>query len=133
MHSYIITVELFAKTSTGEETLIKKATNVTRAKYYERFFEIVKKETTSVNRGQNLDFDTRIATGEKEVSKIRADVFFRLKEGEFITYADGRDKKVQFSLAKIERGLPNEANYTKEELHENFEQIYRDVRLIFGE
>jgi len=103
------------------------------AKYYERFFEIVNKETTSVNRGQNLDFDTRITTGEKEVSKIRADVFFRLKEGEFITYADGKDKKVQFSLQKIERELPPDAKFTKEELHENFEQIYRDVRLIFGE
>ena len=132
MHSYIITVELFAKTSTGEKTLIKNATHVTRAKYYERFFEIVKKETTSVNRGQNRDFDTRIATGEKEVSKIRADVFFRLKEGEFITYADGKDKKVQFSLPTIGRGLPGETKFTKEDLYENFEQIYKDVRLIFG-
>jgi hypothetical protein len=70
--------------------------------------------------------------GEKEVSKIRADVFFRLKEVEFITYADGMNKKVQFSLPKIERGLPNEANYTKEDLHENFERIYREVSLIFG-
>jgi len=102
------------------------------AKYYERFFEIVKKETTSVNRGQNLDFDTRITTGEKEVSKIRADVFFRLKEGEFITYADGKDKKVQFSLPKIVRELPSEAKFTKEELHENFERIYREAKLIFG-
>jgi type IV secretory pathway TraG/TraD family ATPase VirD4 len=102
------------------------------AKYYERFFEIVKKETTSVNRGQNLDFDTRITTGEKEVSKIRADAFFRLKEGEFITYADGKDKKVQFSLPKIERGLPDDIKFTKEELHENFERIYREVKLIFG-
>jgi type IV secretory pathway TraG/TraD family ATPase VirD4 len=102
------------------------------AKYYERFFEIVKMETTSVNRGQNLDFDTRITTGEKEVSKIRADVFFRLKEGEFITYADGKDKKVQFSRPKIERGLPEGSRFINEDLHENFEQIYRDVRLIFG-
>ncbi len=102
------------------------------AKYYERFFEIVKKETTSVNRGQNLDFDTRITTGEREVSKIRADVFFRLKEGEFITYADGKDKKVQFSLPKIVRELPADFNFTKEELRENFERIYREARLIFG-
>jgi len=102
------------------------------AKYYERFFEIVKKETTSVNRGQNLDFDTRITTGEKEVSKIRADAFFRLKQGEFITYADGKDKKVQFSLQKIVRELPSGSMFTKEDLQENFEQIYRDVRLIFG-
>ena len=70
--------------------------------------------------------------GEKEVSKIRADVFFRLKEGEFITYADGKDKKVQFALPKIVRGLPNEVNFTKEELHENFDRIYSEVQLIFG-
>ena len=70
--------------------------------------------------------------GEKEVSKIRADVFFRLKEGEFITYADGKDKKVQFSLPKIVRELPSEAKFTKEELHENFDRIYSEVQLIFG-
>ncbi len=29
----------------------------------------------------------------KGSSKIRADVFFRLKECEFITYADDKDKK----------------------------------------
>lgn len=77
------------------------------AKYYERFFEIVKKQTTSINRGYSLDFDTRITTGEKEIPKIRADVFFRLKQGEFITYADGEDKKVQFKLQKIQREFPN--------------------------
>lgn len=56
------------------------------AKYYERFFEIVKDPTKSISRGHNLDFDIHITTGEKETPKIRADVFFRLKQGEFITY-----------------------------------------------
>ena len=51
------------------------------AKYYERFFEIIKDPTKSISRGHNLDFDTRITTGEKEIPKIRADVFFRLKQG----------------------------------------------------
>uniref|UniRef100_UPI004047670D type IV secretory system conjugative DNA transfer family protein n=1 Tax=Mariniflexile sp. TaxID=1979402 RepID=UPI004047670D len=102
------------------------------AKYYERFFEIVKKETTSVNRGHNLNFDTRITTGEREVAKIRADVFFRLKEGEFITFADGEDKKVQFKLSKIERRLPTKTqNYTEADLEKNFERIYREARSIF--
>jgi type IV secretory pathway TraG/TraD family ATPase VirD4 len=102
------------------------------AKYYERFFEIVKKETTSVNRGHNLNFDTRITTGEREIPKIRADVFFRLKQGEFITYADGEDKKVQFKLSKIERQLPAKIhNYTETDLEENFERIYNEVRSIF--
>ena len=41
------------------------------AKYYERFFEIVKKPTTSISKSSNWDFDSRVTTGEKEVSKIR--------------------------------------------------------------
>ncbi|WP_156798701.1 type IV secretory system conjugative DNA transfer family protein [Gillisia limnaea] len=102
------------------------------AKYYERFFEIVKDTTKSVSRGYNLDFDTRVTTGEKEIPKIRADYFFRLKQGEFITYADGIDKKVQFKLANIERELPQESKqYSKADLEANFERIYEEARSIF--
>ena len=102
------------------------------AKYYERFFEIVRKETTSINRGHNLNFDTRITTGEKEVSKRRADVFFRLKQGEFITFADGKDKRVQFKLQTIKREIPNpHQHFTTDELKLNFERIYREAKSIF--
>lgn len=102
------------------------------AKYYERFFEIVKKETTSINRGYSLDFDTRITTGEREIPKVRADVFFRLKQGEFITYADGEDKKVQFKLQKIQRELPEKLKqYSMADLEVNFDKIYDDARSIF--
>lgn len=102
------------------------------AKYYERFFEIVKDPTKSVSRGHNLDFDTRITTGEKEIPKIRADVFFRLKQGEFITYADGRDKRVQFALGKIQRELPNSPiEFSNADLEANFGRIYEEVRSIF--
>ncbi len=102
------------------------------AKYYERFFEIIKRETTSVNRGHNLNFDTRITTGEREVAKIRADVFFRLKQGEFITFADGEDKKVQFKLTKIEKRLPGRKHiFSEADLQENFERVYREVKGIF--
>ncbi|WP_425393610.1 type IV secretory system conjugative DNA transfer family protein [Aequorivita capsosiphonis] len=102
------------------------------AKYYERFFEIVKDPTKSISRGHNLDFDTRITTGEKEIPKIRAGVFFRLKQGEFITYADGKDKKVQFQLQKIQRSLPKGVKeYSKADLEDNFERVYVEVRSIF--
>ena len=102
------------------------------AKYYERFFEIVKKETTSVNRGYNLNFDTRVTTGEREVAKIRADAFFRLKQGEFITFADGEDRKVQFKLYDIERELPKDVHeYSDADLKANFDRIYEDVKAIF--
>ena len=70
--------------------------------------------------------------GEKEIPKIRADVFFRLKQGEFITYADGKDKKVQFKLAKIERELPfNIVEYSPTDLEANFERVYEEARSIF--
>jgi hypothetical protein len=102
------------------------------AKYYERFFEIIKDPTKSISRGHNLDFDTRITTGEKEIPKIRADVFFRLKQGEFITYADGNDKKVQFKLQKIERELPKGVKeFSMADLEVNFERIYEEARSIF--
>lgn len=103
------------------------------AKYYERFFEIVRKETTSVNRGHNLNFDTRITTGEKEVAKRRADLFFRLQQGEFIAFADGSDKKLRFKLQNIKKEVPPKTNYfTPEDLRMNFERIYREVNTITG-
>ncbi|WP_421810722.1 type IV secretory system conjugative DNA transfer family protein [Flagellimonas sp.] len=102
------------------------------AKYYEQFFEIVKQETTSVSRGHTLNFDTRVTTGEKEVSKVRANVFFRLKKGEFITYADGREKKVRFKAPEIIRGLPaKKERFSKEDIEENYERVYEEVRSIF--
>ena len=94
----------------------------------------MKKPTTSVNRGYSLDFDTRVTTGEKEIPKIRADVFFRLKQGEFITYADGKDKKIQFKLQKIGRDLPSakeQKPYSKADLESNFERVYKEARSIF--
>jgi hypothetical protein len=101
------------------------------AKYYERFFEIIKDPTKSVSRGHNLDFDTRVTTGEKEIPKIRADVFFRLKQGEFITYADGIDKKVHFKLPTIKRELPSSKQFSESDLELNFERIYTEARSIF--
>ena len=103
------------------------------AKYYERFFEIIKDPTKSISRGHNLDFDTRITTGEKEIPKIRADVFFRLKQGEFITYADGKDKKVQFKLADIQRALPKESKqFSQADLAANFERVYEEAKSLFS-
>lgn len=103
------------------------------AKYYERFFEIIKNPTRSVSKAANIfKTDTRITKGEKEVAKRRADIFFRLKQGEFITFADGKDKKVRFALPKIEKCLPNrDTIYTEADLQENFERVYREVKSIF--
>ncbi|WP_166962426.1 type IV secretory system conjugative DNA transfer family protein [Yeosuana marina] len=110
-----------------------KANDPDTAKYYERFFEIVKRPTTTISKSQNsLDFDARISTGEKEVSKIRSDVFFRLKEGEFISFADGKDRKVQFKMPSIIRKLPRPKHrYNDAEIQANFERIHLEVRQLF--
>jgi len=101
------------------------------AKYYERFFELVKMKTTSINKGFNLNFDTRITKGEKEVSKRRADVFFRLKQGEFVAFADGKDKRVKFRLQSIQKEKPkSKKQFTKETLKLNFEKIHREIKSL---
>src|SRR5690554_1776091 len=64
-----------------------KANDPDTAHYYERFFEKINRPVTSISK--KADFmspDTRITKGEREVGKIRADLFFRLKQGEFITF-----------------------------------------------
>ena len=102
------------------------------AKYYERFFELIKMKTTSINKGHNLSFDTRVTKGEKEVSKVRADIFFKLKPGEFISFTDGNDKRVQFKLQDITKKLPKAKKYSKKGLKRNFKRIHREGQSLFG-
>lgn len=102
------------------------------AKYYERFFEIIKKPTRSISKSSGLNFESRITRGEKEVSKRRSDVFFRLKTGEFIAFADGRDKKLQFKLQPIKKELPKRSiQYTENDLMVNYKRIHREVMSMF--
>ena len=102
------------------------------AKYYERFFEIIKKPTHSVSKSSGLSLESRITKGEKEVSKRRADIFFRLKQGEFVAFADGKDKKIQFKLQAIQKEMPKKPKQCSEEdLRLNFERIYREVETLF--
>ena len=102
------------------------------AKYYEQFFEIIKIPTTSISRSSGMTLESRITKGEKEVSKRRAGIFFRLKPGEFVTFADGKDRKVQFRLTKIEKTLP-ESNllYSEDELRWHHEGIYGIIKALF--
>ena len=101
------------------------------AKYYERFFEIIKMPTRSISKSSGLNLESRITKGEKEVSKRRADIFFRLKQGEFVAFADGKDKKLQFKLQSIQKEMPNKTNqYSNEDLRLNFERIHREIQII---
>ncbi|MDY7396854.1 type IV secretory system conjugative DNA transfer family protein [Aureibaculum sp. 2210JD6-5] len=108
-----------------------KANDPDTAKYYERFFEIVKKETRSINKGYNLNFDTRVTHGEKEVAKTRADAFYRLRQGEFIVFADGKDKRLRFKTPSIKLGLPTIKKINDTDFDANFLKIHSEVKSIF--
>lgn len=108
-----------------------KANDPDTAKYYERFFEIVKKQSKSVNKGYNLNFDTRVTQSEREVAKTRADAFYGLRQGEFVVFFDGKDKKVFFKFPKITKDLPSPHAKTRTELKSNFDKIHREVKSIF--
>ncbi len=102
------------------------------AKYYERFFEIIKTPTRSISKSSGMSFESRITKGEREVSKRRADIFFKLKQGEFIAFADGMDKKVRFKLQPILKEKPQQENHVSEaDLAMHFQKIHREVQSIF--
>ena len=109
-----------------------KANDPDTAKYYERFFEIIKMPTQSISRSSGLSMESRITKGEKEVSKRRADLFFRLKQGEFIAFADGKDKRVRFELQPIQKDKPErKPGFSEADIAVNFERVYREVREMF--
>ncbi len=103
------------------------------ARYYEQFFELIKIPTKSVSRSSGLTLDSRITKGEKEVAKRRAAIFFRLQQGEFVAFADGKDRKVKFKLQKIEKEVPPiKVHYSNTELQLNLIRIYREVKTVLG-
>lgn len=101
------------------------------AKYYEQFFELIKIPTKSVSRSSGLTLESRITKGEKEVAKRRAGLFFRLQQGEFVAFADGKDQKVKFTLQNITKELPqSKKRYTEKELQLHMEAVYREAKAL---
>lgn len=102
------------------------------AKYYERFFEIIKTPTKSISKNSGFSFESRITKGEKEISKRRANLFFRLKPGEFIAFADGRDRKLRFKLQPIQKERPRIKIHCSEiDLQMNFVLVHKEAKAIF--
>jgi type IV secretory pathway TraG/TraD family ATPase VirD4 len=111
-----------------------KANDPETARYYEQFFARVIRPTKSISRAEDVfKSDTRITRGEREVSKVRSNDFFRLRQGEFISFADGADKRIHFKKPKLIRQLP-EPDFLGEkgDFEANFDNIHTQVRELFG-
>ncbi|SNY99545.1 type IV secretory system conjugative DNA transfer family protein [Flagellimonas pacifica] len=103
------------------------------AMYFEAFFEMVKKPIQSVSKGVDpFRSDTRITKSEKEVSKVSSDAFFRLKQGEFFAFSDGKSRRIRFPVPRPERGLP-QPKYAPDdpEIARNFERIHKEAQALF--
>jgi len=110
-----------------------KSNDPETSRYYEQFFELVKRPTKSVSKAADFfKSETRVTRGEREVSKIRSDAFFRLRQGEFIAFADGKDRRIHFPKPKLIRSLPNPKYiHEKGDFEANFNNVHAQVRILF--
>lgn len=105
-----------------------KANDPETASYYERFFERIQKEVTSVTKGEGINFDTRITRSKREVAKIRAELFFKLRPGEFVAYADGKERKLLFKREILKKELPSQfKDHSIKAMEENYRTIYQQA------
>ena len=109
-----------------------KANDPDTARYYERFFDLVLKQTKSVSRSEGLDFDTRVTKGEREVAKIRASSFFKLKPGEFVVYADGNTKLLLFKNQKFQLSSFNNIEGETMLYHRKYQSMMKDLDDMFS-
>ncbi|MDR0575549.1 MAG: type IV secretory system conjugative DNA transfer family protein [Tannerella sp.] len=95
------------------------------AKMYEDIVELIEEKKTSrtTSSGKNSSSSTTVSKQDRK--KFRADEFFRLRTGEFVTFSGGKSKKMFYDY---KHGIEKEAvepirQVTREELNKNYEEI----------
>lgn len=123
-----ITKEILANLSVQ---FMGKINDPETGRYYERFFEMVKEEQLSYNKGEGAFFssargENRITTSYKEVAKFRAAEFFKLRAGEFVMFSSGIAKKIRFLYEQPNKELPLPTRQiTATELNKNYDEILK--------
>ena len=107
------------------------------AEFYERFFEKVKEKTKSESfkgSGGNI-FSSKTGSniGEREVSKVRANEFLRLKTGQFGFLSNGKSEIVQFTKYNIEKPeLDRSRMLSDKDYERHYFEIIRQVEEILN-
>lgn len=108
------------------------------AKHYERYLEIIKEEQVSKSyRSGNFltsrDGGDSITKSTRDKSKIQAFEFFKLTQGEFIMFSDGRDKRFTFDYKQpITELPPMRGSVTSIDLEDNYNRILDEARDFFN-
>jgi hypothetical protein len=111
-----------------------KANDPDTAKFYEGYFDLIEQDQRSVTSkgGGNL-FNTISGStlSKREVSKVRAFEFTKLKAGDFAFLSDGTNEMIKFKRLPIAREhLDTSKNLTDERYLQNFNKIISDVRYL---
>lgn len=107
------------------------------AEFYERFFEKIKEKTKSESykgSGGNI-FSSKTGSniGEREVSKVRANEFLRLKTGQFGFLSNGKSEIVQFTRYNIEKPeLDSSRMLSDKDYERHYFNIIRQVEEILN-
>lgn len=113
-----------------------KANDPETARFYEGYFEIIKTKTKSVSykgAGDLFSSQSGSSVGEKEVSKVRAHEFLKLKVGEFAFLSDGKSEVIKFNRNVIERPeLDRSKMQTDRQYEINYFKIIQDVERLIG-
>lgn len=111
-----------------------KANDPDTAKFYESYFELVEKDQTSISRkgsGSLFESTTGTTISKKEVAKVRANEFTKLKAGHFAFLSDGTNEMVKFNRLPIVREEMSTSNeVSKDMLIANYNKILRDIQLF---
>lgn len=110
--------------------VIGKINDTETGEHYEKFFEFVKENQTSVSSGGFLGGgERRITKSQKERRKMRAYEFGRLSQGKFVVLSGGQDCSVQFVKEEIPPYVPHKLrSITQEEIRQEYQRICREAR-----
>lgn len=111
--------------------LIGKANDPESVKYYKSLLEEVKEKTKTVSKSDGVLSDMgnkRISEGERETSKYKNQDISGLKQGEFVSYADGVSKQVKFKVLNYDtiESKPKRT-VTRVDVEDNYTKIFSQV------
>lgn len=101
-------------------------------KYYEKYFDMIKEQQMSYNKGRGGLFEPakgeeRVTTSFKDVSLFKSFEFFKLVPGEFVMFASGIAKKFRFFYEEPEKEMPLPCRQmTPTELDVMYEEILKN-------
>lgn len=110
--------------------IIGKINDTETGEHYEKFFEFVNEDQTSVSSGGFMGGgERRITKSQRERRKIRAYELTQLSQGKFVVLSGGIDRKLQFVKETIPPYTPHKLrSITPEEVREEYQRICKQAR-----